>query len=69
MCSKHWSALFKKQLLPVLINPEPTVNPLGQEVSMEQEKTAGPFLLVGEVGDGGVGSFGTGCGVEAGTCT
>jgi len=36
---------------------------------MGPEKTAALFLLVGEVGDGGIGPFGTGCGVEAGACT
>ena len=57
VCSKHWSTLFKKQLLPVLISPEPTVNPLGQEVSTEAEKRPVPFFPAGEDGDGGTGSW------------
>lgn len=57
MCSKHWRTLFKKQLLPVLISPEPTLNPFGQDVSMELEKRAAPFLPVGEDNGGGMGSL------------
>ncbi len=48
MCNRHWRALFKKQLLPVLISPEPMVNPLGQVVSTEPVKSAVIFLLVGD---------------------
>ncbi len=53
MCNRHWRTLFKKQLLPVLINPQPTVNPLGQVVSIEPVKSAVIFLLVGDVPAGG----------------
>jgi hypothetical protein len=48
VCNRHWRALFKKQLLPVLINPEPMVGPLGQVVSIEPVKSAVIFLLVGD---------------------
>jgi hypothetical protein len=52
VCSKHWSTLFKKQLLPVLMSPEPTVNPLGQEVSTEPEKRLVAFFPAGDDCDG-----------------
>jgi hypothetical protein len=57
VCSKHWSTLFKKQLFPVLINPQPTVNPLGQVVSTEAEKRAALFFPAKDDCDGGVGSW------------
>ena len=35
MCSRHWSALFKKQVLPRLMRPDPTGRPtLGHERSI-----------------------------------
>lgn len=34
MWSKHCSALFKKQVFPVLMNPQPRIAALGQDMSM-----------------------------------
>ena len=48
VCNRHWRALFKKQLLPVLMSPEPMVTPLGQVVSIEPVKSAAIFLLDGD---------------------
>ncbi|OJT05346.1 hypothetical protein TRAPUB_3787 [Trametes pubescens] len=33
VCKRHWRALFKKQVFPMLFNPQPMVAPLGQPVS------------------------------------
>jgi hypothetical protein len=68
VCSKHWSTLFKKQLLPVLIRPEPTFSPLGQDVSMGLEKRVAPFFPVGEDCGVGMGSLWATRGFWAGTC-
>ena len=66
VCNRHWRALFKKQLLPVLISPEPMITPLGQVVSTESVKSVVIFLLVG---DGAVEEIGPWAAVWVGTGT